>query len=236
MSKIRILHVDDEADIREVVAIALSLDRELLSRSCNSGMEALAVAEAWMPDLVLLDVMMPTMDGPATLARLREGAATSDIPVVFMTARAQSSELQLFKSLGAAGVIRKPFDPMTLALSVRAHVGDEAAKIDAMRDKFLVRFERDLVSLADHWRHAQTSRPAHESLAAMKSLAHSLAGTGGIFGFDEISGAAARLEQAIIAERSRSGARADVADAFERLQGLRRRPSKADQKTEDAYD
>ena len=102
--------------------ISLGLDPDLEIRSCGSGHEALAVAEDWLPDLVLLDVMMPEMDGPTTLGHLRENARTAKVPVVFMTARAQAYELDTFRSLGAAGVIPKPFDPMTLAGSVRAYV------------------------------------------------------------------------------------------------------------------
>lgn len=221
MSKIRVLHVDDEADIREVVGIALSLDPDLVVRSCASGRAAIATAKAWMPDLILLDVMMPIMDGPATLARLREGVTTSGIPVVFMTARAQSCELQMFKSLGAAGVIRKPFDPMTLAASVRSHINGGAARIGAMRHEFMDRLAADLITLSEHWLAAQASPPGSQPLSAMKSVAHGLAGAGGIFGFDEISHAAAKLESAIIDERNGSGSLSGVADAFRGLQSLR---------------
>ena len=76
----------------------------------------------WEPDVILMDVMMPVMDGPETLSHLRENARTAKIPVVFMTARAQTREVEHFLSLGAAGVITKPFDPMTLAAAVRAYL------------------------------------------------------------------------------------------------------------------
>jgi CheY-like chemotaxis protein len=122
MTALRVLHVDDEPDIREVVEIALSLDPDLVTQSCDSGQEALTIAADWSPDLILLDVMMPVMDGPATLARLRDNAQTTGIPVLFMTARAQTRELDRFRSLGAIGVIPKPFDPMTLAASVRSYM------------------------------------------------------------------------------------------------------------------
>jgi CheY-like chemotaxis protein len=122
MTELRVLHVDDEPDIREVVEISLGLDPDLLTRSCASGGEALAVASDWAPNIILLDAMMPVMDGAATLVCLRENSRTAGIPVVFMTARAQSRELDLFRSLGAIGVIPKPFDPMQLAASVRAHI------------------------------------------------------------------------------------------------------------------
>jgi len=119
MGSIRILHVDDEPDIREVVQVSLGLDPDFSVRSCASGRDALAVTADWSPDLVLLDVMMPDMDGPTTLARLRERPATVEVPIVFMTARAQASDIEDFMSLGAAGVIAKPFDPMTLPSRAR---------------------------------------------------------------------------------------------------------------------
>jgi two-component system, OmpR family, response regulator len=118
----RILYVDDEADIREVAVMALELDPELEVRACASGAEALAVAPGWMPDLILLDVMMPGMDGPTTLVELRKRPETGSIRIVFITARTQAHEVERFMGLGAAGVIGKPFDPMTLAGQARAYL------------------------------------------------------------------------------------------------------------------
>lgn len=117
---IRILYVDDEADIREVAQLALELDPDIEVRSCASGSEGLAAAAEWRPDLILLDVMMPGMDGPTTFARLREQSETAAIPVIFITARTQTQEVQRFRELGARGVLAKPFEPMTLADQVRA--------------------------------------------------------------------------------------------------------------------
>ena len=119
MGRIRILHVDDEPDIRKVVQLSLGLDPDFSVRSCASGRDALAATADWSPDLVLLDVMMPDMDGPTTLARLRERPATIKVPIVFMTARAETSDIEHYMSLGAAGVIAKPFDPMTLPSRAR---------------------------------------------------------------------------------------------------------------------
>jgi EAL domain-containing protein (putative c-di-GMP-specific phosphodiesterase class I)/CheY-like chemotaxis protein len=118
----RVLHIDDESHILDIVAASLGFDPEFVVRDCGSGADGLAVAAEWRPDLILLDVMMPVMDGPSTLRRLRKIPRTADIPVVFMTARAQTSEIEHFKSLGSAGVIAKPFDPMTLAASVRNYI------------------------------------------------------------------------------------------------------------------
>lgn len=119
---IRVLHVDDEPDIREVVDMSLALNPEFEVRACASGEEALTAAAEQEPNVILLDVMMPGMDGPATLTQLRKNPKTAKIPVLFMTARAQTTEIEHFCSLGAQGVISKPFDPMTLAFVVRNHL------------------------------------------------------------------------------------------------------------------
>lgn len=115
----RILYVDDEADIREVAHMSLELDPELEVRTCACGADAIEEAAAWQPDLILLDVMMPGMDGPTVFAHLREQPQTATIPVVFITARTQASEVRGFEALGALGVLAKPFDPMSLASRVR---------------------------------------------------------------------------------------------------------------------
>jgi two-component system, OmpR family, response regulator len=120
---VHVAYVDDEPDIREVAALALGLDPEIESRTCASGAELLALMRTWRPDVILLDVMMPGMDGPATLAALRrEHPHLAAIPVIFITARTQAHEVERFTALGAAGVITKPFDPMTLAQTARSFV------------------------------------------------------------------------------------------------------------------
>lgn len=116
----RILYVDDEADIREIAVMALELDPDFDVRDCGTGGEAVAIASAWAPRLILLDVMMPEMDGPATLAALRRRAETADTPVAFITARTQREDRERLAATGACGVIAKPFDPMALAAQVRA--------------------------------------------------------------------------------------------------------------------
>jgi CheY-like chemotaxis protein len=116
----KVLYVEDDADIRTIASLALETVGGLTLQACASGAQALAEAAAFGPDLLLLDVMMPGMDGPTTLARLRELPVTRDVPVIFMTAKVQASEVQHYKALGALGVISKPFDPMTLAAQVQA--------------------------------------------------------------------------------------------------------------------
>jgi CheY-like chemotaxis protein len=128
MTDIRILLVDDEPDIREVVDVSLGLDPEFKMRACASGADALVTAAEWSPSIILLDVMMPLMDGPTTLANLRKNPRTAHIPVVFLTARTQTDEIEQYISLGAQGVLSKPFNPMTLAASVRDYLPASAAK------------------------------------------------------------------------------------------------------------
>ncbi len=117
---LKVLYVDDEPDIREVAVMALELDGGIEARAAASGPEAMTILtqEGFQPDVVLLDVMMPGKDGPAVLAELR--ARGFRMPVIFITARAQSHELAHYLKIGAEGVITKPFDPMTLALELRA--------------------------------------------------------------------------------------------------------------------
>jgi CheY-like chemotaxis protein len=110
--------VEDDADIRTVASLALEAVGGFTVHAHAGGREALAELDGFEPDLFLLDVMMPDMDGPTLLGVLRAMPATSQVPVIFMTAKAQAQELQYYESLGALGVISKPFDPMTLAQTV----------------------------------------------------------------------------------------------------------------------
>lgn len=116
----KILFVEDDPDIQMVAQLALEAVGGYTVQMCSSGMEALAVAEQFAPDLILLDVMMPGMDGPMTLTELRKKPTLANTPVVFMTARVQRHEIEQYLELGAADVISKPFDPMTLSSQVAA--------------------------------------------------------------------------------------------------------------------
>jgi CheY-like chemotaxis protein len=217
MTSIRVLHVDDEADIREVVEISLGFDPAFVTRSCGSGQEALAITLNWQPDLILLDVMMPVMDGPATLLRLRENAHTATIPVVFMTARAQTRELDRFRSLGAVGVIPKPFDPMTLAASVLSYVPRPDDLLEELRVTFLRRVKKDAATLKSLRLGLQRGSNASTTLSSMKHIAHGLAGAGGTFGFVEISDTAAALEDELIKELDGHGSDGGIAPTLDCL-------------------
>lgn len=115
-----ILYVEDELDIQTIVQLALENIGGYHLTICSSGAEALAVASNWVPDLVLLDVMMPEMDGPTTFKQLHtQYPAFKTIPVIFMTAKVQPQEVLEYKRLGAIEVITKPFDPMLLSATIQ---------------------------------------------------------------------------------------------------------------------
>ena len=115
----RVLYVEDEPDIREVARFALEYSGEFDVKICESGAEALSIIAEFRPDIVLLDVMMPEMDGLATMEEMRKRPETATVPIVFMTAKVQSAEVARYLALGAANVIPKPFDPRTLGATVR---------------------------------------------------------------------------------------------------------------------
>jgi two-component system OmpR family response regulator len=116
----RILYVDDDDDIRTVAVFAMEAIGGFEVASCPSGKDALGRAREFAPQLLLLDVMMPEMDGPTVLAEFRKRPETATTPAVFMTAKVQQNEIERFLALGAVDVIAKPFDPMALPDAIRA--------------------------------------------------------------------------------------------------------------------
>ncbi len=110
----RVLYVEDDPDIQAVAVMALETVAGLTVEACSSGAEALAKAADFGPDLIVLDVMMPGMDGPTTLTELRKLPPLADTPVVFITAKTANADLENLQALGALSVITKPFDPMRL--------------------------------------------------------------------------------------------------------------------------
>jgi len=115
----KVLLVDDEDDIRTIGQLSLARVGGWQCALAAGGQAALELAQSFHPDLVLLDVMMPGMDGPSTLQALRQLPATRDVPVIFMTAKVQKHEVARYLELGALGVISKPFDPMSLPADIR---------------------------------------------------------------------------------------------------------------------
>jgi len=115
----KILYVEDEPDIQMIARVALENVGGFELLVCSSGAEAVEKAAAFAPDMFLLDVMMPGMDGPTTLGELRKIPQLANTPVMFMTAKVQPQEVEFLKSLNVADVIAKPFDPMGLANNIR---------------------------------------------------------------------------------------------------------------------
>lgn len=115
---VKILHVDDEADIRSITKLALEAVGGFIVFSCASGKEAISTVGEVEPDLIVMDVMMPEMDGPTTFRALQNIPTASQIPVIFMTAKTQTHEIQELMKVGAIGVIAKPFDPIQLSNEV----------------------------------------------------------------------------------------------------------------------
>src|SRR5580700_11093193 len=159
-----ILYVDDDPDICSVVQATLRLVPGLNVQTADSGERAIDLAYELRPDLVLMDVMMPGLDGPSTFARLRESALLAEIPVIFMTAKVLPAEIAQLLQLGAIGVIVKPFDPLKLygelfslwnkenATLRRSSAGgsptEAQAQVDSLTASFLQRAWTDVINLA----------------------------------------------------------------------------------------
>lgn len=110
----KVLYIEDDPDIQKITSLALQTLGGFEVKVCSSGKEALQQVTAFAPDLLLMDVMMPEMDGPQTLAALRDLPVTATVPAVFMTAKVEAREVAYYQTLGVKGVIAKPFDPMTI--------------------------------------------------------------------------------------------------------------------------
>lgn len=115
----KIMYIEDEEDIASIAKIALQDLGGFDVLYCSSGKQALENAESFNPDLFLVDVMMPEMDGPTTIKELKKNPKFKDTPFIFMTAKTQSSEIKEYLSIGAKSVITKPFDPITLAETIK---------------------------------------------------------------------------------------------------------------------
>jgi two-component system, OmpR family, response regulator len=124
MSINRVLIVDDDAGIRRIAAISLRRIGKWDVLATDSLVNALEYVTDFKPDLILLDARMPGMDGPTTFRLLQENEDNARIPVIFLTAKIQEQEVKSYKQLGAAGIISKPFDPVTLSGEIRRILSD----------------------------------------------------------------------------------------------------------------
>lgn len=197
----RVLYVEDEPDIQAVARFALEQLGGFEVEVCSSGTEALDRIGVFKPHVVLLDVMIPGMDGPATLQALRGMPAGRTVPVIFMTAKAQPQEIADYKGLGAIGVIPKPFDPITLGDEVRkiwnlarARTGDLESRLAEIRRGYIAELPAKAVALEAAWRCVEAQAWQPEAVEELQRMAHNLAGSGATFGFTALSRSARALE------------------------------------------
>jgi two-component system, OmpR family, response regulator len=227
MSFKSVLYVDDDEDICSVVQATLHLVPGLAIQIAHSGERAIDVAYDCRPELVLMDVMMPGLDGPSTFERMRQSALLANIPVIFMTAKVLPVEVARLLQLGAIGVIVKPFDPLRLyeelcalwtnnaAVRQSASASTEPAHIraqdDALTIKFLQRARDDVTNLANMIGRAKTGdRSACEEI---ERVAHSLQGAGAMFGFPNVStvgGLIARTVEGLLASHVAHGSMREI--------------------------
>jgi CheY-like chemotaxis protein len=214
----KVMIVDDDDDVRAVTALAASKIGGWDVVSVASGEAAIEQSRGERPDVILLDVMMPSMDGPATMARLREDPVTADTPIIFLTAKVQQHEVVAYLALGAQGVIRKPFDVTQLPSEIQRIVDSNAPaehafedELAAMRERVRPKLQRDLRQLDARARNACDAAADTVEVEAARELAHRLMGTSGSFGFDGCSNALARIERRLESLVSAGGAVAESA-------------------------
>jgi CheY-like chemotaxis protein len=195
-----ILLVEDDPDIQEVTTLLLAEDFDV--KACSSAIEALEIAQTFDPDLILLDFMMPGLDGEEAFAEFRQIPITASTPVIFMTARVQPGEISEYRDLGSLGVIPKPFDPDTLVQTIQGMWDrHQEARLDQSRRADLAALRR--VYAADLPERLQAIEGFAEVLKSrgwdkdtvglLYDSAHRLAGSAAIYGFSEVSATALRL-------------------------------------------
>jgi two-component system OmpR family response regulator len=198
----RILLVEDDPDIQEVTTLLLSNLESFEVRACGSAAEALQAAQAFKPDLILLDVMMPGLDGQGAFAAFRQVPETATTPVIFMTARVQPREILEYRQLGSLGVIPKPFDPDTLAETIQgmwdrhqSARSNEARREDlaALRRLYAADLPERLRAIEEAAASLQNNGWDNQVAASLYEMAHRLAGSAAIYGFPAVSDAAIRI-------------------------------------------
>ena len=209
MNPKRILLVDDEDDIREVATISMQVVGGWEVRGARSGGEAIAIAIDEQPDAILLDVMMPDLDGPATFRRLQDDPRTRDIPVILLTAKAQAGDRRSFEELGVTGVLSKPFDPMLLpgevaallaaapAASDRSPQLGSSAAIERIWENSRGELARRIATIEEAVAAIADGALGDDLCERARSDAHKLAGSLGMFGLAHGSGLAGELVRAL---------------------------------------
>ncbi|EDM76388.1 response regulator [Plesiocystis pacifica SIR-1] len=219
-----ILLVDDEPDIRTIAEMSLSHVGGWKTHIATCGAEALTLAEQHTPDVIVLDVMMPEMDGVSTFKALAGKEATRGIPVIFMTAKIQPHEREHYVGLGAAGVIAKPFDPMQLPTEIQKILAQPAQtrgrnRMDALRQRYAERLGEKLGGLQAALEAARAATPEGREQAydAAHRIAHTLHGTAGTYGHQEVSELMASIELTL-ESLARAAEPATEADAWAEIE------------------
>ncbi|MBV8518026.1 MAG: response regulator [Acidobacteria bacterium] len=176
----KVLVIDDEDDARYIARVSLGRVGGMNVVEAANGADGVARAAAEQPDCILLDLMMPGMDGAATLRALQANDATAAIPVVFLTANAIASEVEMLRKLGARGVLLKPFDPMALAGDLRAVVND-----DQLMAELRARFRETTASRLDDMQRLLDAETL--DLPALARHFHALAGLGTTYGHPRVT-------------------------------------------------
>lgn len=194
--------MEDDSDIRQVTTLLLSDIEDFEVKACGTAAEALQVAQAFDPDLILLDVMMPDLDGQGAFVAFRQMPDIALTPVIFMTARVQPSQILEYRQLGSLGVIPKPFDPDTLAETIqgmwerhqKACITETRRKdLAALRTLYVAELPERLRAIEAATGSLRDDGWDSEVAASLYDMAHRLAGSAAIYGFPEVSDAAVRV-------------------------------------------
>jgi len=194
--------VEDDPDIQDVTTVLLSHVADFEVKACGTASEALQVARDFDPDLILLDVMMPGLDGQGAFTAFRQMPATASTPVIFMTARVQPREITEYRQLGSLGVIPKPFDPDTLAETIQGMWDrHQKARLNEARREDLAALRLQYASeLPERLRAIEAAMGSLRDkgwdprvASSLYDMAHRLAGSAAIYGFPDVSEAAVRV-------------------------------------------
>ena len=231
----RVLLVEDDPEDQVLTSLALGRLGGLTAEICSSGREAVERAAAFAPDMILLDVMMPGMDGPETLAALRLVPALREVPVVFLTARCQPHEIAQYRGMGCLDVIAKPFVPSALpetlhrlwarhAIRRGPAVAQASAEFHALKRAYLSQVPERVRALETVARAALEEGRASD-LEDFRTLAHRLVGSAALYGLPSLSAAARALEgfAASLASEERTACPGRRAELDSLLKNLRAR-------------
>lgn len=192
----KILVVEDEADIRDIIQIALADVGQFVVKLCASGIEALKEAPHFEPDLILLDLMMPKMDGKKVLLELRKTELFKETPIIFITAKLQLHEVDDLLQLGAISVMPKPFDPLSIADSIRK-IWTEY-NLAVLRKSYCEKLPSKFKALELAYQNLEQEINQH-NLIELQRLSHNLNGSAATFGYPQLSFYARQLEEYIAA-------------------------------------